>query len=262
MSLSKKAMVAVKVFREKGVRGIVLFLAGKSAIIAYFSAKLKWDVDIESEVEFWDLYFSTRGLHWKEVYLMKLDPNSSLQARPASLLPARDVVNILDVGAGPLTHLGKKCAGKCINITAVDPLAEEYAKLLQKHGVTPIVKTQKVCGEELSKYFNPGTFDFVYARNSIDHSYDPVEVICQMIKVVKPGCFILLEHRLNEAINEGYRGLHQWNLSVSVLGDFIISSKRKDVNVTQKYAGSCVVSCEVETVEGDLPWLITVIQKK
>ena len=38
-----------------------------------------------------------------------------------------------------------------------------------------------------SEYITDNTFDFGYARNSLDHSYDPVRVICNMVKAIKPG---------------------------------------------------------------------------
>lgn len=178
------------------------------------------------------------------------------------MLPQKLKIYILDVGADPLTYLGKIFEGKRINITAVDPLADEYDLILDKYQIQPLIRTQKLAAEELTKRFSPSTFDLVVARNSIDHAYGPESGVLQMIDVVKSGQYVLLEHRQNEAENENYSGLHQWNFSLSANGDFLISSKFDKVNKTKKYAELCTITCEIvnEGVDGD--WLITRIQKR
>ncbi|MBX7043785.1 MAG: class I SAM-dependent methyltransferase [Ignavibacteria bacterium] len=220
-----------------------------------------WKDGMKSEVEFWDSYFSTKGLEWSEYYEMRFDPELVLQDRPAKLLPPRTDVYILDVGAGPLTFLGKKLEGRNISITAVDPLADEYDKLTEKYGVHPPVRTLKLAAEELSVMFPPSCFDLVVARNCIDHSYNPEKAILQLIRVVKQDCFVLLEHRENEAVNANYLGLHQWNFSLSPEGDFLISSKTETLNMTKKYSNICRVECEVIEEPDDGEWLITRIRK-
>ncbi|MEO0585675.1 MAG: methyltransferase domain-containing protein, partial [Bacteroidota bacterium] len=170
----------------------------------------KWKAGIKSEVIFWNKYLRTSGLHWPETFRFRTDPDAMLQSRPAELLPDHEAVQILDVGAGPFTYLGKKCEGREIKITAVDPLADEYDELLEKHNVEPPVRTIKVDGERLTETFEVDTFDLVFARNCIDHSYNPEQAILEMISVCKPDCYVLLEHRPNEAENERYVGLHQW----------------------------------------------------
>jgi SAM-dependent methyltransferase len=213
-----------------------------------------------SEIEFWDAYFRTKGLEWPDTYGVRLDPDFPLQPRPAALLPPRSEAHILDVGAGPLTYLGKTREGMRINITAVDPLAHEYDRILHKYQIIPIIRTQKLAAEELTKRFPSNTFDLVFARNCIDHTYDPERAIVQMIDVVKSGGYVLLEHRPNEATAQNYAGLHQWNFFLSANGDFLISSKSKQVNITEKYSKRCTITCEMVVDVGD--WLITRIQKR
>ena len=53
----------------------------------------------------------------------------------------KSVINILDVGASPFTDLGKKHPSKILNITAIDPLAHEYDKLLEKYEIVPPIRT-------------------------------------------------------------------------------------------------------------------------
>jgi hypothetical protein len=91
-----------------------------------------------------------------------------LQPRPASLLPDKASVTILDVGAGPLTFLGKKHSRQELLIEAVDPLADFYDQILTEFEIEPIVRTKKCAAEELSRRFEPDTFDLVFARMSIN----------------------------------------------------------------------------------------------
>jgi SAM-dependent methyltransferase len=191
-------------------------------------------------------------------YRNKLDPDFPLQPRPAALLPPERDVHILDVGAGPLTYLGKKASGKQLRITAVDPLADEYDKILHKYGVQPLIRTQRLEAEGLTKRFSSNTFDLCVACNCLDHSYNPERAVLQMIDVVKKGRYVLLEHFRNEGERQNYSGLHQWNFDLSPVGDFLIRSKSSVTNMTQKYADQCTIYCELI----DDYWLVTRILKK
>ena len=111
----------------------------------------KWKAGISSELEFWDKYFKTKGLQWPQAYQDKLNLSLPLQANLVKLLPDREEIYILDVGAGPLTALGKTCDGRKIHITAVDPLAKQYAQILLKYGIVPPVKTEPLEGENLKE---------------------------------------------------------------------------------------------------------------
>jgi SAM-dependent methyltransferase len=160
---------------------------------------------------------------------------------------------ILDVGAGPLTILGKIYKGQRLDITAVDALGDEYADLLAKHGITPAIRTQTLESEKLTERFEQNTFDISYAENTLDHSYDPVLAIDQMLAVTKGGGAVVLIHSPNEGSEAAYLGLHQWNFK-DVNGDFVISSPcrptvnisnslrdRADIEVGRRPSDACVV---------------------
>jgi hypothetical protein len=69
-----------------------------------------WASHIAEEVVFWDSYLETRGLQWPETYQLRLDPELELQPHLRALLephPPGSTISILDVGAGPLTVVGK-----------------------------------------------------------------------------------------------------------------------------------------------------------
>lgn len=248
---------AVRTYKERGLGGIISAAARRIKLPD--TSKSRWRKGVASEADFWDSYFRTGGLEWPVDYRMRLDPERPLQPRPAALLPAGTDLRVLDVGAGPLTHLGKKVPGRRISITAVDPLAEIYDEILAKYAISPPVRTTKLEAENLNRQFAPNTFDLVVARNCIDHSFDPERAILKMVDVAKAQCYVLLEHRPNEAETNRYTGLHQWNFSMSEAGEFIIASRTSSVNITQKYAHLFQAKCETVTDDGD--WLITRILK-
>jgi len=222
-----------------------------------FRAKAIWRANLHTEVGHWDEWFATRGGRRPELYLKKLDPNRELDPLLAKLLPPGDQpVDLLDVGAGPLTVLGKTYKGRTLRIVAVDPLAMAYDRLLSKHGITPLVRTIRGDAERLSAQFGGESFDLVYARNSIDHAYSPENAILEMVRVVRKDGFVVLIHSVNEAEKQRYEGLHQWNLSPED-GDLVISTKSTKLNFTQKHKELCKISCSA--LEHD--YFLAIIQR-
>jgi len=226
------------------------------------SGEAAWKAGIQHEVTFWDEYIRNQGGKWNEEYKRRMDPSLPLQPRPAALLPAGKPARILDVGAGPLTWLGKIHNGKPIDLTAVDPLAPEYDKIFEKYQISPPVRTQEAAAEDLTKKFPANSFDLVFARNCIDHAFSPEHAVLQMIEITRPGCYVLMEHRQNEAEHEQYLGLHQWNFSMAPDGDFIIGSKTDKVNLSEKYQDIATMKCEVVSVAPGNDWMVTRIFKK
>lgn len=247
--------------KQLGILGFVFnVVEEKLGIKLPIGTKLHWRYSIASELEFWDMYLKTKGLLWADDYMFRLDPNSELQKEVAALLPNnKNQVSILDVGAGPITYLGKKYKNIDITIIAVDPLADHYNRLLEKYSIQPDIKTNRIAAEKLSGKFKEDSFDIVYARNSIDHSVSPEKALTEMIKVVKKNGYILMSHKINEAVTMNYSGLHQWNFS-SLNGDFFISSREKRTNITEKYSDICKITCSIVTDNNGL-WLNTLFFK-
>ena len=175
-----------------------------------------WTKALSDESAFWQAWFETKGGQWPDDYAKRVDPELPLQPELRELLeaPEGSTVRVLDVGAGPLTMLGKVWPGRIVDLVAVDPLARQYDEIMEKVGVTPLVRTQAADGEKLSDVFPAASFDLVHARNCLDHSYDPVLCLKQMFALVKPGGHVVTTHFNNEA---GKRKL-QWPAPVEFLG--------------------------------------------
>jgi SAM-dependent methyltransferase len=201
------------------------------------SAHDRWTSALDHEINWWDQWLETRGMSWPAEYDERLDPHTELSEYHRGFverLPGPEI-RILDVGAGPLTCLGKQTPGRKLTIVAADALAPHYDRLLAKHGVMPIVRTVAADAERLTDVFPERAFDLVNARNCIDHTYDPLEAIRQMIRVAREDSYVLLNHAENEAQNEHYVGMHQWNFTMSG-PDFVIRSRRDTINVTREMA--------------------------
>lgn len=189
------------------------------------------NTDVTHEIAFWDHVLETRGSNWKGDFDYRMDPGSQVASFMLDKLPKRP--QVLDVGAGPLTGIGKWCGDERLYITAVDPLAAEYDRLLEKHNIKPIVRTRVGYGEGLYEQFGPCMFDLVHAQNSVDHSHYPMRVILEMLSVTKPGGWVTLLHHRNEGEKQGYVGMHGWNFDVSG-DDLVLWNKQQFYNATHK----------------------------
>ena len=214
-----------------------------------------WNDKLATEIAFWDRYLATEGLSWPEEFRRRTDAEAEMEPPIARFVESENC-KILDVGAGPLTVVGTRWKGHKMDVTAVDPLADAYTGLLEKYKIVPPVRTQKVAAEELSLYFGQNTFDLSFARNCLDHSYDPFLAIQQMLSVTKQGGTIVLLHEINEGSNELYRGLHQWNFTVDNSDLRISAPGRDSIHVAGKLGASVDVS-----VTRDEGWVTAVIRK-
>jgi SAM-dependent methyltransferase len=56
--------------------------------------------------------------------------------------------------------------------------------------VTPF-DTPQGDGNNIASYFKEGSFDFVFSSQFLEHTHDPVDVMRQMIKLVKKGGWVI-----------------------------------------------------------------------
>jgi ubiquinone/menaquinone biosynthesis C-methylase UbiE len=172
-----------------------------------------WTDNLHSEINFWNRWAATKGIHWKDEYLYRINPNSEVTGFFKEVLQTVDVnenYKILDVGAGPITILGKFYNGIKLNITAVDALAESFNNINWQDNKPEII-TQYCETEKLSETFEENSFDLVHARNTLDHHYDVLKAFKNMLYVTKKGGLIIISHTENEANNNKWDGLHKWN---------------------------------------------------
>lgn len=185
-----------------------------------------WNDNIHTEVAYWQQIISGeyRNKDWVAAFKQR---SSGQYPWPSHLTPYLEPGRtnlILDVGAGPSSTVGPIGAPEDFKLTAIDPLASEYDELLGRYDVTPWVRTQFGKAEELEAE-GWRDFDLVYSRNALDHSYDPLRAISQMILACKVGGHVYFEGEVNEGVNEKYHGLHQWNFLPLENGDLVVWNK-------------------------------------
>ncbi len=214
------------------------------------------------EVAFWRGWLHARGGEWTREFEERVDPALPLHWEHAQAIgaPAGSTVEILDVGAGPLTSVGKVWAGRTVKITAVDPLADEYDQLLKECGITPPVRTIRGDAMGLIDQFGRDRFDMVHGRNAIDHTPDAPGAIGQMLGVTRPGGCVYLSHARNEGEKQGYEGMHAWNFDGEDRGHggvrFVAWNAARRVDVTE------LMRDKAEVVVKLLPgWINVVIRK-
>jgi SAM-dependent methyltransferase len=178
---------------------------------------VRWRGGLRDECEFWRRWLEERGGKWPADFAYRMDPDAQLAPHLVERLPRTlaDPIEILDVGAGPMTIVGKRVGDRRACVTAIDPLAPAYDRLLDSMGLMPPVRTQHGEGERLVQRFGSNRFDMVISVNAVDHARDPLLVIRQMLCVAKPGANVVLEHTANEGERNAYAGLHQWNFTVN-----------------------------------------------
>jgi SAM-dependent methyltransferase len=191
-----------------------------------------WEAGKSYEVYWWRWFLERNIRHQTDEYKRRFDPDQPLQDWITENLSALQgsTVSILDVGAGPATNLGKRWNGGMVQITAVDPLAEDNNHLLDDLGITPPVRTQQGEVEHLTEQFPLNHFDLVNMENALDHSYDPLTGIQQMLEVVKPGGSVVLKHYVNEGEQGQYTGFHQWNFCADN-GHFVMWNPQTRVSI-------------------------------
>lgn len=221
--------------------------------------KLIWSFELPKEISFWERYFQTGGLEWKAGFRERMDKNLPLQEDLRQLIDHIEYpdIKILDVGSGPQTFLGKKLKGRNLVIDAIDPLADTYNLIMKKYNIVPLVKPRRIDSEQILKFYSSGYFDLVVARNSLDHAYSPIESISNMIQIVKTGSYVYIITRPNEAINQNYSGLHQWNFFIKE-GSFFIGNRAREYNISEKYKDYMEVSWQEDLADG---WLRIKLRK-
>jgi SAM-dependent methyltransferase len=221
--------------------------SGSKAARDHLRHRELWFRGIPNELAWWQHYLSDDpvGRQWQ------LESQDEMQPVTDQFLVsyfqdiAEKTIRIIDVGAGPITKIGYALEGKKLEIVSIDPLARYYHRLLKRNGIGLPVNTIEGDGESLLKKFGLQSFDIAYACNSLDHSYDPIIVIQNMIQLIRPPGYVLLRHFRNEAEAGAYDGLHQWNFDCEG-GRFIIWNARNRIDVSKRFEAVATTICTTE----------------
>ena len=184
----------------------------------------KWLLGIPYEVAFWEATYSNKqslkslfqfSHLGSQITLDGFDVRTFLLQQPKPF----DAV-ILDVGAGMTFFPGNLLEDaqnqsqlKPINIHYLDPLAQYYNQIAEKHHVE-VPKVEFAMMEYLSAFYPMHDVSLIIINNALDHSAQPVKGIIEAINCLHTGGVLYLNHHPNEAEYEHYRGFHQYNIMI------------------------------------------------
>jgi SAM-dependent methyltransferase len=221
--------------------------------------------ELRREVNFWSRFINSGGSEWPQAFERQTSPEARVKdgVLMAKIdLVKSDPVEILDVGAGPLTIIGTTYPGRTLEVTATDPLAEDYDRLLAEAGIEPPIRTLQCRGEDLLERFGANRFDIAFARNAIDHTIDPIVIIRNMLGVVKPGGFVVLRHYRNEGVTQDYDGLHLWNFDVED-GRLILWNRKVRHDLSALLDSEAEIEVDVHGGGDDYePWVAAAMRKR
>ena len=230
----------------------------------------RWRAGQADELADWAAWFSrARSGHESDAEAAKdlawrVNPDADLSQREYLLDHLRrhvspgGTVNVLDVGAGPLTVFPKKWITRTVNITAVDPLAEEYARLLAGNTVAALGGLTSVAGEaeKLASVFPDNSFDLVFARNAFEQFYDPMLALRQMLALVKSGQWVLLLQEGHRTPSQASRG--PWVMVEEADEPYVQLGTGEKIDLAAELSGVG----DVRVVRSwHYPWLLTSIRK-
>lgn len=202
----------------------------------------RWLGGIPYEISFWRSYYSNRRrrsdlFSWsgygKECELDNFDMRGYVESHGGNPI-------ILDVGCALSYVFGTKSGGGPLDVTYVDPLAPFYNRLLDKYA-PELPRIRFGMSETLTAVSGEESVDFIHIRNALDHSASPMDGIVQSLACLKVGGILYLNHFVNEALNEAYRGFHQYNICEKD-GNLVIWNMEEEINVTERLRGTAKVS--------------------
>jgi SAM-dependent methyltransferase len=165
---------------------------------------------------------------------------------------------VLDVGSGVVSILQGTVPNA--NLCAVDPLAAAYEDLFD-YSTHDVVQPMTHKAEDLPVEWDDA-FNIVHMSNALDHTENPIRAIQSLLRVTKPGGYVVIEGFENEGSFEKWEGLHQWNIRIDPSG-FLRVANKQDAALTvvpEKY-GARPHYGMTEKLQTGKRWLIWIIQK-
>lgn len=218
----------------------------------------KWLKGIPYEISFWKSYYSHRkslatldswSEYGKECCLDNFDITQFVEGLTHTPV-------LVDLGCALSYAFGTEFGGREVTIDRIDPLAVFYNRILDRYAPErPHIQFGMI--ECLSATYTPESADLIHVRNALDHCADPMAGIRQCLACLRPGGVLYLNHHRNEALREGYRGFHQYNIDLRD-SRLIIWNREKTIDPAEELKDLA----DVKAYVADNGYIVGVITKK
>ena len=145
---------------------------------------------------------------------------------------------LIDVGAGPRSF----CEFLPVDeIVIIEPLADEFRKF--NNGAYDLPSVKRVCPIPAEQLVGElvCSADFVWCFNVLNHSYDPLLILENMVRYLKCGGELLLRVRLGEKPSIGHSGIQAGpfyekmsKLPIRILYDCDADEARRDIRAVKR----------------------------
>ena len=184
----------------------------------------------DHEIAYWDEYFRTKGGVNADDYRARISEEGRKGVYPTQFQPfltelgtrfPGEEVRVLDVGSGPISVLTWGHEQGLFRLACIDPLTEEYKRLMGKYSIPCPVDLLPGKGEDLNC---DASFHAVHCQNALDHTQDPGLVVRNMVRALVPGGLLMVWSAKGEGSRTDWTGLHQHDLDLDGT-DILLATK-------------------------------------
>ena len=168
----------------------------------------------KEEIEWWRKHLATKDTYLKNRCAgVRFDKIIKDLIKDKPHFIDRKRLKIADFGCGPASVVGTIDDTYDIDILGIDPLIDEYNKILEEKNLIRPHDTRLMECED-AHFLGADKFDIVFSRNAIDHSERPDEILMSGKHICKPNGLFHIRIYEHEGQNQNYEGIHQWNFFV------------------------------------------------
>ncbi|MBD3341109.1 MAG: methyltransferase domain-containing protein [Candidatus Lokiarchaeota archaeon] len=167
----------------------------------------------------------------------------------------------LEIGSGPNSNLSYWVDKKLIKVTAIDPLANIYKKIMKKLNYTYPITPIKMKGENLLNHFERESFHIVFAQNSLDHSENPIKCFRNGVELLKKGGLIFVCSNIREGTRKCWAGIHNFDIYIENGDLFLENQQGRKIKFLDNYNNLELIFYE-EYFKNNVPSFEAVFRKK
>jgi SAM-dependent methyltransferase len=139
-----------------------------------------------------------------------------------------DSLLTLEIGSGPNSNLSYWVDNKLLEVTAIDPLAPIYKKIMKKLNYQYPIAPIKLRGEDMLNFFEKESFHIIFAQNSLDHAENPIKCFKNAYLLLKKGGFLFICSNVKEGSRKSWTGMHKYDMFVEN-GEIFLANEKGEI---------------------------------